>query len=780
MQMSMINTMRCAALMILMMTAALLYGQAGTVRGNVYDKENGEPISFGTVRVEGTDRGVNTDLDGFFNISNLEKGTYKLIASYIGYDSVVVEVVVKPGAIVYQRILMGQNAVSLGVVDVSASREQARSDVQISKLSVTPKQIRSLPSTGGESDIAQYLPVLPGVIVSGDQGGQLYIRGGSPVQNKILLDGMTIYNPFHSIGFFSVFETETIRSVDVLTGGFNAEHGGRVSAVVDIKTRDGNKKRLSGLVSASPFQAKALIEGPIIKLNESSGGSTSFLFTAKHSYLDQTSKLLYAYAVDTTFFSFAAGDTSLTPEQIGLPYRYTDVYGKVSFVSGEGSKLNLFGFNFTDRFDFAGLASVGWDALGAGANFTLVMPTSDVVIDGTVAISDYDIALVEVDGGPRTSSISNFMANLNFTYFGEESQLNYGIEFNGFNTNFTFRNLVGLNFSQRDFTTELAGYAKYKRKIGNLIMEPGLRVQFYASQPALAIEPRLGLKYNITKGFRLKAAGGFYSQNLISTVNELDVVNFFVGFLAGPSETFFKPGSTEPVDHRLQKSIHAIFGTEIDLTKRIEFNAEAYLKRFTQLISINRNKLSGTDPNYETETGDAYGIDFTLKYEGPNTYIWTTYSLAYVNRNDGQQIYPTIFDRRHNVNVLATYAFGAKKGWEASIRWNFGSGFPFTRTQGFYEGIDFNQLLFINILTGNGGLSTILSGDRNDGRLSAYHRMDASLKRTFNFGKYSKLEAILSITNIYNRENIFYIDRITNNRVNQLPFLPSVGVTYTF
>ena len=185
-----------------------------------------------------------------------------MIATYIGYDSVVVDITLKEDGILYKRIDMQPSAINLGTVNVSGRKEKAKNNVQISKLTVTPKQIRSLPSTGGEADIAQYLTVLPGIIVSGDQGGQLYIRGGSPVQNKILLDGMTIYNPFHSIGFFSVFETETIRSVDVLTGGFNAEHGGRISAVVDIKTREGNKKRLSGAGLCESFSGKGFGGGP--------------------------------------------------------------------------------------------------------------------------------------------------------------------------------------------------------------------------------------------------------------------------------------------------------------------------------------------------------------------------------------------------------------------------------------------------------------------------------------------------------------------------------------
>lgn len=758
-----------------------LYAQNGTIRGNIFDQKTGEPIILGNVRLEGTKYGTNSDENGFFSLGNLPPNSYKLIASYIGYDSLVLTVNLKAGAIVYERIMLTENTIQLGTVNISGRREQARTDVQISKVTVTPKQIRSLPSTGGESDIAQYLPVLPGIIVSGDQGGQLYIRGGSPVQNKILLDGMTIYNPFHTIGFFSVFETETIRSVDVLTGGFNAEYGGRVSAVVDIKTREGNKKRLGGLVSASPFQAKALIEGPIRPFNEQTGSSASFLVTAKHSYLNESSKIFYPYATDTTFFSFAAGDTSLADlGDFGLPYQYTDIYGKVSFLGGNGSKLNVFGFNFTDRFNFVGVADLNWTTTGLGSSFTLVPVNSNVVIDGSISFSNYDISLKEPDAGPRGSRISSYSAILNFNYFGDKSQINYGFEFNGFNTDLSFRNIFGATIQQQDFTTEVAGYFKYKYRLGNLIIEPGIRAQYYASQSAMSFEPRVGLKYNITDFLRLKAAGGFYSQNLISTVNELDVVNFFVGFLAGPEETLYEPGTRTPTNSRLQKATHAIAGVEVDLSKTIELNIEPYYKDFTQLISINRNKRVDSDPDFVTETGDAYGIDFSLRYETKRAYLWLTYSLGYVNRDDGEQVYPTVFDRRHNVNALGTYTFGKKNAWEASVRWNMGSGFPFTRTQGFYQDNIFDDLILTDILTGNFDLGTLLSPVRNDGRLSYYHRLDASLKRTFFFGEYAKLEVLASVTNVYNRENVFYVDRVSNNRVNQLPILPSLGMTFSF
>lgn len=769
----------------LLLTATLLFcqillGQTGIIRGNIYDQESGEPIIYGNVRLEGTTIGDITDLNGFFSLA-VPPGDYKLIATYVGYDSISVSISVKAGAIAYERIFLSPSAVQLSAVDVSGTREQARSDVQVSKVVVTPKQIRSLPSTGGEADIAQYLPVLPGIVSSGDQGGQLYIRGGAPIQNKILLDGMTIYNPFHSIGFFSVFETETIRSVDVYTGGFNAEYGGRISAIVDIKTREGDKKKFGGLVSVSPFQSKVLLEGPIKKLEEG-GGSISYILTGKHSYLNESSKIFYNYATDTTFFSFASGDTSLADiaDEIGLPYSYTDLYGKVSFVSDNGSKLNLFGFNYTDRFDFVGLAKLDWDASGGGGNFTLIPPNSNTIMDGAVSLTNYKIALQESDGNPRTSGITSYTAGLNFNYFGGDNQVTYGFEFTGFNTDFQFRNQFDVTILQRDFTTELAGYLKYKQQIGDLILEPGFRAHYYASQSKISLEPRFGLKYNITDFLRFKLAGGLYSQNVLSTVNELDIVNFFVGFLAGPEQTIFEPGTRNPTKDRLQKSFHGVAGLEIDVAQNATVNVEPYYKGFTQLISLNRSKRSGSDPNFQVETGEAYGVDLSFKRETRQTYLWATYSYAFVNRDDGEQVYPTVFDRRHNVNLLATYNFGKDLNWEFGVRWNFGSGFPFTQTQGFFQNVPFEDIALTDILTGNYDLGTILSDERNGGRLSTYHRLDVSLKRTFEFSKSSKLEALLSVTNAYNRENVFYVDRLTNNRVNQLPILPSLGLTFGF
>ena len=756
--------------------------QQAVIRGNIFDESNGDPISFGTVQLTGPNNfsaGANTDVEGFFTFSNLQVGDYVLTASYVGFENLVVDINIGvANEIEYKRLQMREGGgVQLQTATISARRERSRSDVAVSKVTFSAEQILSLPATGGEPDIAQYLTVLPGVVSSGDQGGQLYIRGGSPVQNKLLLDGMTIYNPFHSIGLFSVFETEAIRSADVYTGGFNAEYGGRISAIVDIKTRDGNKKEFGGLVSASPFQGKVLLEGPIKKLSPESGSSISFLVTAKQSLIAETSKSLYDYAVQDNFFNLS--DTSgVTASDIGLPYEYRDIYGKVSLVGGNGSKLNLFGFNYADDFNVPGVAALGWTNSGGGASFNIVPPRSSVVIDGTISASTYDVGLTEQDGAPRSSRIQNTTAQLNFTYYGGQNEIAYGFDYNGLNTNFTFVNPLGITFEQEDFTTELNAYAKYKRTFGNLILEPGLRVQYYASQNAISIEPRFGLKYNATDAVRFKMAGGLYSQNLISTQNDLDIVNFFTGFLVGP-EGDLRDIDGEVSDDNLQKAVHAIGGFEIDLNEKITFNVEGYYKGFNQLIELNRNKLSVRDADFIILDGDAYGGDVSVEYRSGALFLAGNYSLGFVNRDDGTQVYPTSFDRRHNVNAYGTYVFGNDQVWEAGFRFNFGSAFPFTQTVGFIEDPDFtSQPVLPSILTGNGDLGVLLSPERNGGRLSDFHRMDLSLKRKFEFGETTRLEVTASVTNAYNRENIFYVDRITNERVNQLPILPSLSGTF--
>jgi len=323
---------------------------------------------------------------------------------------------------------------------------------------------------------------------------------------------------------------------------------------------------------------------------------------------------------------------------------------------------------------------------------------------------------------------------------------------------------------------------------GKFIFEPGLRIQYYASLSTLSPEPRLAIKYNVARNFRLKMAAGMYSQNLISTTYDKDVVNLFYGFLCGP-ENLPSEFMGRQVKSKLQRSSQVVLGFEWDIIPNLSLNVEGYYKYYPQLTSLNRNKLYDDTPenadkpdyykkDFVLETGDAEGVDVSVKYDIKRLHFWLTYSLGYIHRSDGVMDYVPPYDRRHNLNLLVTYLFGKKSTWELDVRYNYGSGFPFTQTQGFYEMINFADM-GTNYTTTNGQLG-IIYADYDKGRLPYYSRLDLNLKKTFWLGKTMKLEANVSVTNVLDQQNIFYFDRVSYTRVDQLPIMPSVGISFSF
>jgi len=191
-----------AFIIILTSYAAAWAQSTATIRGFVYDREDGEPVIFTNVFLEGTTFGASTDVNGYYTISKVPAGDYTLTVTAVGYDTTKVDLSVKRGDVINERLLIGESSIQMKEFEVSAERQEAQTQVQMSVQKITPRDMKRLPSIGGEPDLAQYLQVLPGVIFTGDQGGQLYIRGGSPIQNVVLLDGATIFQPFHSIGLF--------------------------------------------------------------------------------------------------------------------------------------------------------------------------------------------------------------------------------------------------------------------------------------------------------------------------------------------------------------------------------------------------------------------------------------------------------------------------------------------------------------------------------------------------------------------------------------------------
>ncbi len=768
------------------------FAQDFSIRGVLYSAEDGEPLGGEKIRLLRTDStaagGAYTDEDGLFNIGNVAKGEYILQIMAFGYEikEVNVSVTKSSGNKDFTfEVKKDAKVKDIDAVQVSAEQRQKTREVLIGVNQLDQKGLERIPSTGGENDIVAAFSVTPGVVTTGDQGGQLYVRGGTPIQNKILLDGMTIYQPFHSIGFFSIFETELVKSADIYTGGFDAQYGGRISSIMDITYRDGNNKKFSGKASASPFMGKLVLEGP---LGKSDGpGGISYVFSGKHSLIDRSSQVLYPNI----------NRDEESGESSGMPFAFTDLYGKLTFKGGGRSKVSAFGFHNNDQVKFD-IADISWTQSGGGMNFLLVPTGAKVFIKGHVNGSRYatvfDEVLSESDTIRRSSSIGGFDLGFDFTYFiGDKGEINYGLNLGGFNTDFVTFNEAQRRIELKNFTTEIGAYVNYRFVSTRWVINPSIRMQMYATYSEVSPEPRLGIKFNANEKLRLKASGGRYSQNFTSAASDRDVVNLFNGMLSAPTNvqsTFITQYQNERnPNNGLQYAWHAIGGFEYDLTKKISLNVEAYYKYFTQLSNININKLYEDTPEFNDiddvfkkdfiiENGESFGADFLVKYSDERLFLWGVYSYGNSTRWDGFQFYRPVFDRRHNINLVGTYLFGKNKDLEVSIRWNLGSGLPFTPTTGFFEEQNFQDGVTTDYVNNNPSYVAINLGEFNSQRLPYYHRMDVSVKKRFEFKNSTIMEINASVTNLYNRRNIFYVNRVTGREIYQFPILPSLGLSY--
>ena len=795
--------------MKLLLTLLLSVSCVGTVfskdfniRGVVYNDADGEPFPDQKVRllrlttsadgtVDTTSAGGDwTDGDGLFSISKLPKGNYFLEIASFGFEtineSIKIDKVIGNNDFTFS-LVKDKGVQDIDDITVTAQHIRDQREVNTGKTHLDQAGLERVPSPGGENDILAGIGITPGVITTGDQGGQLYVRGGTPIQNKILLDGMTIYTPFHSIGFFSIFETELIKSADIYTGGFGAEFGGRISSVMDIQYRDGNSKKFSGKVSVSPFMAKLVLEGPLSKPKDGPGAVT-YIFSAKQSLINQSSQTLYP----------GINRDEQSGESSGMPFNFTDLYGKVTFKGDGRSKVSAFGFHNRDEVNYD-IANINWQQSGGGLNFLLVPSSAPIFIKGHINGSSFQTkfseALSAVDTLERSSLVGGFDFGLDFTYFlKNNSEINYGLNFGGFATEFLTYNEVNRKIELNNWSTEIGAYFDYRYVTTRWVVQPSFRVQMYASyEGGFSPEPRLAIKYNASEKVRFKAAGGRYSQNFTSASSDRDVVNLFNGVLSAPEDvqsTFVTQyGEEKSPANGIQYAWHAVGGVEVDLTKKLGLNIEGYYKYFSQLSNINQNKLyddiaqfSQIDDVFKKdfilENGESFGVDVLLKYSEERMYLWGVYSYGKSQRWDGFQFYSPVFDRRHNVNLVGTYLFGKKKDLEVSGRWNLGSGLPFTPTIGFYESQNFSDGVTTDYTSDNTDFMSTILGEFNSERLPYYHRLDISVKKRFEFKNKSKIELVASVTNVYNRKNIFYVNRVTGKKIYQFPILPSMGISY--
>ncbi len=530
-------------------------GQTGTIRGFVFDKATGEAMISVHIYLDSTTIGSISGQDGYYSLGNIPVGKYRLISQSLAYHKNQQWIEVKADQVENINIHLEKSNVQLDAAVISGKLLERKSRVQLSQTRLTPSQISKIPTLGVSTDLAQYLQILPGVVSSGDQGGQLYIRGGSPVQNLVLMDGIPLYNPFHSMGMFSVFDTDLINNANIFTGGYPAKYGGRVSSVMDISLKDGNKNHIAGRVSVGLLSANTTLEGPIRFSKQAE--PITFLISGKYSYLDKTA----AY---------------LNPEiqKNSLPFSFSDFVSKLTYKGKGGSKISATGFHFTDKVQFSRDQLYQWKNYGIGLQAILLPVNSAGLIRANVNYSKYSLNLEELLNNNRYSEVEDIKVGMEFMNQFGQHELQMGIQILGVHTDYLNRNTFGYSVDESTDVTDLAGYLSVQINFEKWLIQPGIRMNYYASLGNLVPEPRFGIKYLLNNSLRIKAGGGYYSQNLISGKSDRDVVNFFTGFLMDPTNIANATGPKQ-LSNSLQTSWQGILGLEWDPSDHLMLNFES-------------------------------------------------------------------------------------------------------------------------------------------------------------------------------------------------------------
>jgi hypothetical protein len=772
------------ALTLLALGAPRVAGQQASIEGRVTDDE-GSRVNGAVVTVARDTlviAGAISDETGAFTVSNLAPGDYTLTAGGLGYADQTRAIRIVPGQALTLDIQLLRSAIALpGIsVDAAASRERERFEVIAGPTvrEIDIEQLRALPGIA-EVDPIRAIEVLPGVVSTSDFSAAFHVRGGSQDQNLILLDGVPVFSPFHLGGLFSVFNADMIDRVELQSGGFPAEHGGRVSSVLDIESNPGEGP-FSVQAGVSLLATRVAVGGRLPSGFSSALGRTStrYRVSARRSYFDVLFKPAFEF-----------------------PYHLTDFQVVLESQGRSGDRLLLTAYTGKDVLDFTRIESedfplrIDWDwgndliglrwikphagggALDLRANFSRF---------GT-GLSFPDFADTEFTSGIEQAQLRADLAQPLSPRLA--LQLGASAERQAYANRFA---TGGTEFGSGDGTGWLLGpYAQMRWSVPNAwLVEAGLRVDTWLPDPGdldAEVAPRLAVKRFFAGGdAAVKLAAGRYTQFMHSLRDEELPLGIDIWVLAGAT-------APHVVSDQLQLGVEGF--RDIDWY----WSVEAYVRSFDGVVTFN----PAEDPNDELDDimsgeGLSYGIDFLVRKETGALNGWMAASVLEAERTfpdplspiqpNPEVSYSPVFDRRLDLDLVLRYP--APWGWEGGIRWNFGTGIPYTRAVGSYafyapRFVDGGQLQWSGDDSGPVRDYAVVLESRNASRFPTYHRLDLSFRRTFTKG-WGTLTPYVNVLNVYNRRNpLFYFfeyDRVPAVRsgVSMFPVLPTFGLEVTF
>ena len=745
---------------------------AQTVSGTITDSSNNEQLVQANVFDKASKQvGVSNNY-GFYSLS-LKTDTVDLVFSYVGYQSQNRRFVLHQDTVINVPLVPSN---TLKTVEIIAAKqaENVAQRTQVSVLNIPIEQLKSVPNIAGEADIMKSLQLLPGIQFGQEGSSNIFVRGGTPDQNLILLDDVPIYNVNHLFGFFSIFSPDAIKSVEVLKGGFPARYGGRLSSVLDIRTKEGNMYKYNGSLNVGLIASHFSVEGPIKK------EKASFYVTGRRTYIDLLIQPFSAISYKKQGIKGKAG------------YYFYDATCKLKYIVDEKNKLYLSFYGGQDQ-NYTKLKALNADVdtLKQGnsnnylkwGNATLSLRWNRIYNSKT--FSNFTLAYTQYSFGTGSSYNNNndddpysALFSYNSTirdaffkqdfdwYLNPQSTIKFGsvqsVKFYSPNVNIITTQSNTLNTDTLIgvplFTTyEISNFIEDDQAINTkLKLNIGLRHNLFATKGYLknSIEPRLALRYLFTPNFSVKAAYGYVTQNLHLLTNS---------GVGAPTDLWV------PATKRIiPENSHQISGGFFANYKALDLSIEGFYKTMNNVIEYKEGaSFANSFQNWEDKVaigkGTSYGTELFIHKKEGKTNGWLSYTLSWTNRlfeelNNGK-VFPFKYDRRHYFNVFFNQQL-KKKNRNVSLSWTYATGSAVTLPSQKQNTIDPNYTgYFDNIL--NGQLNsfsgqTTYAPSRNNYRMRDYHRLDLAYNAT-KIKKHGERTWSLGIYNLYARRNPFYL-----------------------
>lgn len=767
-------------LFVLLCCAINSLAQKHTISGYVSDKKTQEKLIGANIFDSKSKSGTSTNTYGFFSLT-LPDDSVKLFISYIGY------------AVQNKSFLLNANQNlnidlvpdnQLQAVEIVAEQgEKIEESTRMGTINIPIEQLKKVPALFGEVDVLKVLQLLPGVKSGGEGSTGIYVRGGGPDQNLILLDGAPIYNASHLFGFFSTFNADAIKTVELTKGGFPARYGGRLSSVIDINMKEGNMRKYNVEGSIGIISSKLLIEGPIIK------DKTSFIIAARRTYID---KLISPFIKASSGGSTNAG------------YYFYDLNLKVNHKISDRDRLFLSFYNGLDKLYLSDNGSssgsdqelqayLKWGNNLGAARWNHVF-NSQLFCNTSVTYTQYKFAVgLSVNdqlndtkqSAVYSSGIRDWAGNVNFDYIPNPRHY---VRFGGHYTYHTFEtgaqqfkttgfasDVDSTTGNPNIFSHEMSIYAEDDWKITEkLKINAGLHATGFLVQNNLykSLQPRFSGRYLLGNNWSLKASYASMMQfiHLLSNSNVGLPTDLWV-----PATKLIKP----------QQSYQGALGFAKSVKNNMfEFSVEGYYKYMKDIIDyLDGADFIGGAGDWEHKvaqgTGWSYGAEFLLQKKKGKYTGWIGYTLSWTNRqfaqiNDGK-VYPYKYDRRHDISFVNIYKLSNKFDLAATFVYGTGNAIS----------LPLQSYVAANV-PGLNSTDGQYYGTKNNYRMAPYSRLDLSISKhkkkkwgvvTWSFGVY----------NAYSRQNPYFLYFRNNKQgrkelvqVSLFPLIPSLSYSFKF